>query len=154
MKYTTITSMGKTSIFVNMTIMYYTHFLTYVNFFQFNLNHKEKSEYLLFILKTFDYKLCKQINKFKDIILNKDIYKVLTANFHHWAQDIKEKKNVKKILPLMNHYYKQNKNEITLFLTEIYDLYQGLMKSSSDIDRIFQIPLRLIKAKQVSINIY
>ena len=47
----------------------------------------------------------------------------------------------------MNQYFKQNKNEITMFLTEIYDLYQGLMRSSVDIDRIF--PLRLIKAKQV-----
>jgi len=36
-----------------------------------------------------------------------------------------------------------------MFLKEIYDLYQGLMIASVDIDKIFQIPLRLIKAKQV-----
>lgn len=29
---------------------------------QFNLSHKEKSEYLVFILKTLDNKLCKIIN--------------------------------------------------------------------------------------------
>lgn len=56
-----------------------------------------------------------------------------------------KKKNNKNLL---HQYYKEYKREITMFLTEIYDLYIGLMKSSLDIDRIFQIPLRLIKAKQ------
>jgi hypothetical protein len=59
-------------------------------------------------------------------------------------------------MTLFNQYYKPYKSEITMFLTEIYDLYQGLMKSSSDIDKIFQIPLKLIKAKQVlsKFNLY
>jgi len=58
-----------------------------------------------------------------------------------------------KITELFSNYHKQYKHEITKFLTEIYDLYQGLMKSSNDIDKIFQIPLKLLKVRQVNLKI-
>ncbi len=110
------------------------------------------------MLKTLDIKICKKINvilyfiykHYKESIVEKNIYKGIRESIQESCLDSTNKKEFKKVAKtLLNQNYKQYKNEINKFLTEVYDLYQGLMKSSIDIDKVFQTPLNILKTKQV-----
>lgn len=105
---------------------------------------------MIFVLKVFDQKVCKILKEYKDMILNKESYIDLKKGIVNF--DFENKSGIiKSAKSFFSKFFKQNKKIVSVFLNEIYELYVSLMNSSKDLDRIFQIPLRLIKAKTVNL---
>lgn len=119
----------------------------YENYIDKSLTMKEKEIYLTHILSVLDQKINYFINKYKEDMLEKEIFVNLRLKFNDIGKNTtKQRKNNK--VTKYDQFFEYYSQEVEMLLKEICTLFYSIKNASYQIERILLNPFGQIQIKE------